>query len=370
VKTRKGSVKADNKGRLIARFTFTDQHGTRHDLRRVVTNKTAGWQTISDFIRELENTGGTSLTTDIRTFAQLADEYEKTELIEPRYVNGKKIKGLRTYKNLKGTLKVLRAHFGNKPIREITYRQVEKFKSTRFETPIVLLDGTERHRSVASVNRELSLLRRMFKVAVQEGWLPRDPFMAGKSLISLSDEVIRERILSTEEENRLIAWASAEERSHLRPVVICALDTGMRRGEIMSLRWSDVDLEKRSIEIQALNTKTLKDRTVPISERLATELVALRAGNTERVFANERVFNVGSFRRAWKTACRLAKIENIHFHDLRATFATRMIDAGMAEGLVAKMLGHSTTVMTRRIYTRTDEAIIQKAANLLNERAG
>jgi integrase len=367
MKTRQGSVKPSKNGGFVARVTFTDSEGKRHDIKRNVKNVTAGWDKCKEMLREFDDHGATSLTTDIRTFADLAAEYEKTELVEPQYVNDKKINGLRSYKALKGTLAQPKDHFKNKPLKEITYRQLEQFRIKRFNTPIVLSDGTTRTRSAASVNRELALMRRMFKIAVQEGWITKDPFAAGKSLISLSDEVVRDRILSLEEENRLMAWVSAEERSHLRPVVICALDTGMRRGEILSLRWENVDLEKRTINIKAMNTKTLRARAVPISDRLAQELIQIRKVNTERVFANERVFQVGNFKRAWATACRLAKIEDLHFHDLRATFATRLIAKGLANSLVAKILGHSSTAMTDR-YTRTDDTIIKQAAELLNRK--
>jgi integrase len=368
MKTRQGSVKPNKNGTFTARVTFTDSEGGRHDIKKIVKNVTAGWEKCKELLREFDDHGATSLTTDIRTFADLAAEYEKTELVEPQYVNDKKINGLRSYKALKGTLAKPKDYFKNKPIKEITYRQLEQFRIKRFNTPIVLSDGTTRTRSVASVNRELALLRRMFKIAVQEGWMTKDPFTAGKSLISLSDEVVRKRILSFEEENRLMAWVSAEERCHLRPIVICALDTGMRRSEITSLRWWHVDLERRAIHITAMNTKTLRGRDVPISDRLAQELIEIRKANTERVFANERVFQAGNFKRSWATACRLAEIKDLHFHDLRATFATRLIAKGLANSLVAKILGHSSTAMTDR-YTRTDDSIIQQAAELLNRKA-
>jgi integrase len=89
----------------------------------------------------------------------------------------------------------------------------------------------------------------------------------GKSLISVGDEKPRERILTLEEEARLLA-ACEDPRAHLRAILICALDTGMRRGELFSLTWADVDFENRLITIRAFNTKTMRERRVGMAVRL------------------------------------------------------------------------------------------------------
>src|SRR4030095_14502100 len=90
-----------------------------------------------------------------------------------------------------------------------------------------------------------------------------------------ADERRRERTLSRMEESRLFALCVGR-RAHFRVILVCALDTGMRRGEMFSLRWGSVDFSGRAIHIEALNTKTLRSRTVPMTERLHAELLALR----------------------------------------------------------------------------------------------
>ncbi len=122
----------------------------------------------------------------------------------------------------------------------------------------------------------MALLRRTLNIAEREGWIPRNPFRAGEPLINVADEHKRERILSREEEQLLLA-ACVEQRAHLKAIIICALDTGMRQGEIFKLRGRDVDIEGRTIIIQAFNTKTMRARAVHITERLARELEKLRA---------------------------------------------------------------------------------------------
>src|SRR5439155_8639989 len=86
------------------------------------------------------------------------------------------------------------------------------------------------------------------------------PCVAVTPLISIADERKRERILTRDEELRLLAACENRYQKHLRPILICALDTGMRRGEIFGLKWSDVDFEERILTIRPFNTKTMKDR--------------------------------------------------------------------------------------------------------------
>lgn len=107
----------------------------------------------------------------------------------------------------------------------------------------------------------------MLNVAQAEGWLIRNPFKTGESLISIADEKQRERILAPEEESRLLA-ACTGRRKHLREIIIAALDTGCRRGELLKLRWNDVEFESRTITIQAFNTKTMRERKLTMTTRL------------------------------------------------------------------------------------------------------
>jgi integrase len=96
----------------------------------------------------------------------------------------------------------------------------------------------------------------MLNIALREGWIVRNPFLGSDTLISPADEHRRVRVLSRDEE-ALLLDACDENRTTLKGIIVCALDTGMRRGEIFSLRWKDVDLKNRRINIQAMNTKTL-----------------------------------------------------------------------------------------------------------------
>ncbi|MBS1810647.1 MAG: tyrosine-type recombinase/integrase [Acidobacteria bacterium] len=168
-------------------------------------------------------------------------------------------------------LRTLKEHFGQRKLRSISYGDLEAFKLKRLETPT----ARNQERSLANVHRTLALLRHLFNLAVREGWLLRNPFVADKSLINVADETKRERVLSGAEEMRLLA-ACVGPRAHLKPILICALDTGMRQGEIFKLQWADVDLVTRRLTMQAMNSKTLRARQIALTERLTRELEALR----------------------------------------------------------------------------------------------
>ncbi len=129
-------------------------------------------------------------------------------------------------------------------MREITWGKIEKFRVLRFKMPT----RRSEQRSVARVNRELSLLRHALKIAIGEGWLHKNPFVGPKPLIHTADEVKRKRVLERDEEMRLLE-ACRGPRGHLMPIIICAIDTGMRRGEIFKLKWSDLDWARESLNI-------------------------------------------------------------------------------------------------------------------------
>src|SRR5437868_10228837 len=161
-------------------------------------------------------------------------------LIELEYVDGRKVAGLRSAYDLGLLLKVLREYFGKSKVRLITYGDLKRFKAERLKTK------TKRgaQRSITTMNRELQLLRRLLNVAYSNGWIKRNPFSMGDALITPGDEKKRERILTRDEEERLLA-ACTDKRAHLKGIIICALDTGMRRGEMLKLVTSDVDLDNR-----------------------------------------------------------------------------------------------------------------------------
>ncbi|MBV8545229.1 MAG: site-specific integrase [Acidobacteria bacterium] len=188
-----------------------------------------------------------------------------------------------------------------------------------------------------------------------------NPFVAAKGLISHADEKQRERIITREEETRLLAAADHPRRRHLRPILICALDTGMRFGEIVKLRWDDVDLFEKTILIRAMNSKTLRERTIAMTERLQREMLLL---STNRVH-EELVFGVmTNVKRSFVASRTEAGIPEVRFHDLRHTAATRLCQ-GLPLPQVGRILGHVQPSTTYR-YVNADAETARRGALILD----
>ena len=359
--------------RWFARFDYTDEAGKRRTVRRRAENKTHAKELLRDLLQKHRDHSDQLLDGERMTFAVLADYYEKTYLVEPQYVGDRKVAGLRSAYDLRLRLKVLSEFFGKRKLRSITHGDLERYKAARLKVPAVSGRNTrktkskgkprERQRSVATVHRELSLLRRVLNIAVRNGWLVKNPFDMGDSLIRPGDEKPRERILSREEEARLLAACNGP-REHLRAIIICALDTGMRQGEMFKLAWSDVDFDNRIITVQAFNTKTMRQRQVAMTERLTRELYGLYGLSTKQPDA--LVFGITtSASNAFDKARRLAGLPDLRFHDLRHTHATRLVAAHIPLSEVGRVLGHTQPVTTYR-YVNANVETARRAAAVLD----
>jgi integrase len=346
-------------GKVYARLTYTDAAGKRHDLTRRAESITHARELVKQLRRGLDDHGEKTVEGDRVTFRALADVYEKQKLQPARYKGDRKISGRRSYLTPLSYLRTLTAHFGAKRIKSITHADVEKFRNLRLHTPT----DKGRERSIASVNRELEVLRSMFRFAVRQGWIVRSPFETGDALISKADEVHRDRLLTREEEARLLA-ACAGRRTHLRPLLVCALDTAMRRGEMFKLKWSDVDLDNRLISVRATTTKTARGRTIGMTSRVAAELRRLWEASLQE--ADGLVFGVtDTVKTSFASACREAGVENFRLHDCRHTAITRMIQAGMPPMQVMKISGH-TQMTTFARYVNVDDHAAKRAASALD----
>jgi integrase len=234
-------------------------------------------------------------------------------------------------------------YFGKKSFREVSPILVERFKRDRGLSETVR--GSKR--SPASVNRELECLSRIFNMAIDNGYAETNPCQKVKKLRM---DNRRSRYLSPDEESSLMATLD-EWRTHLRPIIVLALNTGMRRGEILGLKWSCVDFQRSIIYVG--NTKTGRDREVPMNAAVRQELFELHNSSSEceYVFVNPKTGeNRVDIKKGFAAICREAEISNFRFHDLRHTAATRMADAGIDAFTIAEILGHTTMQMTRR-YT-------------------
>jgi integrase len=364
---RSGSI-IHRRGSWYARVRYTDPvTGQTRDLSKAFPTKAAARQQKDVWLREPDEAGLDAVRKSRATFADFGAWFKAHYLVPPTYTaDGQKVHGLRSLRSADLHFRTAMAHFGSRALREIRHSDLRTFRLHRLQTPTRL----GRTRTLATVNREMAMARRMFRVARKEGWITRDPFEEGDSLISLARERERERILTRDEEERLLAACSHDSRRRLRPLIIAALDTGCRQGELLKLAWSDIDFDRGLLTIRAFNTKTMRERTVGITPRLRTELIVLRPGKPE---PDTRVFGMTdkawfTAERAWTTARRIAGLLDVRFHDLRHTAASRLAQK-MSLSEVGKILGHREPRTTWR-YANTDETTLARAVEILHAFSG
>lgn len=192
--------------------------------------------------------------------------------------------------------------------------------------------------SAGGVNRPLALLRHVLRTASQK-WesLAKVPF------IEMQDEPEgRLRWLTHDEARRLLG--ACRERNHgLYDLVLMALSTGMRRGELIGLQWTDIDFDRGVIKLEV--TKSGRRREIPFNGQLRLVLEARRQ-HTGHVHNHGRW---DSFRHQWERAVEAAKLDQpLRFHDLRHTFASWAVQAGRPLLEIKEILGHQSLVMTMR----------------------
>lgn len=338
------------------------ENGKRKALWRSGKNKTEARDRLREALKERETLNVSGHFGPRSRFGDVVKWYLDRYAVDPVYVDDRKVSGLRSAPSVKGYAKAINAVFEDRPLGSISYADLESFKHDRLKGKTMRGKG----RSIASVNRELATLRRVFSIAEREGWIVRSPFRKGDPIISIADERKGVRVLSFEEESRLLA-ACTGRIEHLRAILICAIDTGMRAGEIFALKWGD--LTKTTIRIRALNTKTMQARVAPVSDRLRVEFKALWEKQERQ--DDELVFGITTVKRSFETACRRAGVPHgephgLSFRCLRRTAGTRLIQAGLSREEVSKILGHSRAETTYQHYISADEKTLDRARELLD----
>jgi integrase len=363
-KDRSGYVFQNKKGVWYARTTITDSSGKRRYIKRRAADKQDAKRILKNILSELEKEGSKVIDLAKLTFNDLADFYAAHYCKPATFIDGRKTAGLRDVQRAAGFVKRFREYFGKRRLRDITYRDLCSYNAMRLQT------HTHRKRppTIATMNRELCVLRRIFNIGVREGWLLGNPFNAGESLISPASERRRERILTIDEERKLLE--ACQHRAEVRALYICLLDTGARLSEFLKhLHWRSVCFASRTITLEAMTTKTLKARQVRMTERMFRELTSLWEISAK--VEDARVFNttVRIVRREFKLACETAEIpygspNGITLHSLRHTAATRLVKGQMPLQMVGRILGHSQPQTTYR-YLSADAEATAEAARIL-----
>jgi excisionase family DNA binding protein len=231
----------------------------------------------------------------------------------------------------------LKPQFGALRLEEITPQFVEQYRRERLKSV-----------RKSSTNREIALLRRMFNLAIDWGLASSNPILKVRTFPEKDN--LKQRVLSEDEEARLLATSAP----HLRAVIIGLLHTGARRNELLTLRWSEVDLNRGSILL--IRTKGGKNRTIPVNGRLMDLLRSIEApSKSGYVFTGPKGERILTIRRAFQNACRRAGLTGLRLHDLRHTFASRLVANGTDLITVKELLGHHSVTVTERYTHGEDE---------------
>lgn len=256
------------------------------------------------------------------------------------------------------------SHFFSKRMIEITAWDLQKWRSEQKNA------GS----SSSTVNRAVSTLKAVLSKAVEWGAIDMNPLNSVKPL--KLDASSRIRFLSSEEEQRLRNALEEREQKlrrgrdsgnhwrqnrgyvqlprlagdYLKPLVLLALNTGMRRGELFSLGWEDVDFSRKQLVVRGEKAKSGHSRYLPLNSEAFSVLEKWNAVSSgDLVFPNPITGGqMTDIKSSWTKLRLIAQVENFRFHDLRHTFASNLVRAGVDLYRVKELLGHSTIQMTER----------------------
>lgn len=245
--------------------------------------------------------------------------------------------------------------FGDKKLNEISASDIDIFKQRR------LSDGVK----LGTIVRDLVVIRHLFNFAYNRRlFFGRNPVKEA-GLEQVNDK--KERVLTASEQEKLLKNSHPE----LASIVKIALNSGLRRDEVLFLKWEWINMSEGYITLPLTHTKSKKARRIPVNGIVRQ---ILRVANLESGRPEEGpVFHVSGteqgartwLQREFKRACIKAGIEGLRFHDLRHTAATRLVEAGIPLHAVAELLGHSSVRMTER-YSHPQESVIRATEILAN----
>jgi integrase len=259
-----------------------------------------------------------------------------------RQLESVRTRGPHDYDRQRRLLGWWREELGDYALAQVTPALIAKYR-----------DELRKTHSPATVNRYLAALSKAFSNAVREWhWLQENPV---RRVSKETEPQGRVRFLSDNERKALLAACHESDLRTLHMIVLLAMTTGMRRGELLGLRWPDVDVERRLIVLN--KTKNRERRSVPIVPEVAAllrEHARVRRLDSDLLFpGNEgRPLDID---RAWYAALEKAEIDDFRFHDLRHTAASYLAMSGATTAELAAVLGHKTLAMVKRYAHLSDQ---------------
>ena len=301
------------------------------------------------------------------TVGQLCDEY-LAFINDPRNPDRP-----RDLVNPPKRLSIIRKAFGERAADSITGAEIEQWLRSKGRKP-------------ATLNRYKSVFSSLYRIPIKHNRLTINPI---RSIPHFKVQTSNARYMTQSEQKRLEAvlarWIEEcpdvhrQTKLKLRchPIELTvAIKTGLRKGNQYRMRWEHVDLEARSINLPPSMTKQGKALNIPINndvyralielKSIQAELAPLQKADSTRMKSDGRVFNISENREWWNAALVQADIQNLRWHDLRHTFASRLVQKGQSLSVVKDLCGHSSITMTQR-YAHLNQSILHDAVAVLND---
>lgn len=276
------------------------------------------------------------------------------------------------------------SHLMARPLNDINLWVIEKWRS----------EALKRGKAKTTINRDITTLKACLSRAVEWEFLDANPLKKLRPL--RTDESSRARYLSASEEQALRsalqvrdqqlrngrasgnAWrlvrnlpllpdlAKTTFADYLEPMILLSLNTGIRRGELLGLRWGDVDLLQRRLVVRGEGAKSVKTRYVPLNDEALTTMQHWRSDSisNEWVFAAQNGERMQGVRTSWKGVLQSARITDFRWHDLRHHFASRLVMKGVDLNTVRELLGHADLAMTLRYAHLSPQHTAEAVARL------
>jgi integrase len=255
--------------------------------------------------------------------------------------------------------KMLLAFFSEMPIGTITKNDIARYRKYRHGEHR-RKQGKENKKplSETTINRDIEVIRHLLFWAVDEGFIPANPIAR---IRMVRERGQRRPVMSVAEEIKLLDACS----EHLRRIVIAALDTGMRRGELTNQLWEHVDFDRNLLSVSHSKTAEGEHRPVPLTSRV-------RAMLDEHREASGLIFTYEGHpmhrpKTGWMGALRRAGLPHYRFHDLRHTFNSRLVEAGVISDVRKELMGHSRGGDVHSLYTHIDIPVLREAILRLDQ---
>jgi integrase len=279
-----------------------------------------------------------------RTFADLVQ----------RYISDGALEHLRAQRDAVRHMDYWKERLAGYALVHLTPELLSKERQLLIEMPT--LKGKKR--ASATVNRYIAALSSCMTYACRRlRWIDENPCF---NLIKLKESKGRDRILSEDEASRLITACRESRNPYLFCIVLLAITTGMRQGEILQLKWDQIDFKNQLAHLK--ETKNGRPRSVPLVDEVVEELKRLHAiknPHKSLVFSSKTAFGEIDIKKPWQDALNRAGLINLRFHDIRHSFATLAARQGASNLELATAMGHRTLQMLQR-YTHLEADLVRK----------